>query len=154
VLSRFVVIRTFVAALLMTAGAVGQFQWEYREFMALGAGGSRALAEALTMAVTAAIMFQIVYLQSCRSLRESIFRIGVACNPWIFAGTASLLILQAAFVCAPPAAGGQGAGTSALGPARRLPLSFEGDRRAPAALPPFRLFSAAFHGVIRAWSRS
>jgi Ca2+-transporting ATPase len=102
VLSRFVVMRTLVAALVMTAGAVGLFQWEYADYLRRGAPRDLALAEAQTMAVTAVIMFQIFYLLNCRSLRDTVFGIGVFSNPWIFVGIGALLALQAAFVYAPP----------------------------------------------------
>jgi Ca2+-transporting ATPase len=102
VLSRFVVVRTLIAALVMTAGAVGLFQWEYAAYMGQGSAPSVALAEAQTTSVTAVILFQIFYLLDCRSLRESVFRSGLRGNPWIFAGIGALLLLQAAFIYAPP----------------------------------------------------
>ena len=102
VLSRFVVVRTVLAALVMTAGAVGLFQWEYTAYMGQGAAHSVALAEAQTMSVTAVILFQIFYLLDCRSLREPVHRNGLGGNPWIFAGIGALLLLQAAFIYAPP----------------------------------------------------
>jgi Ca2+-transporting ATPase len=98
VLSGFIVIRTFVVAILMTAGAIGLFLYE---FQAMGAGGSEALARAQTMAVTTVIMFQIFYLLNCRSLRHSIWKIGVFSNKTVFIGIASLLALQAMFIYAP-----------------------------------------------------
>lgn len=61
-----------------------------------------ALAEAQTLAVTTVIWFQIFYLLQCRSLRESVFRIGLASNPWIFFGIGAIVLLQAAFIYAPP----------------------------------------------------
>ncbi len=98
VLSGFVVMRTFVVALLMTAGAVGLFLYEYG---AAGGSGAEALAKAQTMAVTTVVMFQIFYMLNCRSLRDSILRIGLFSNPTVFAGIAAILVLQALFVYAP-----------------------------------------------------
>jgi Ca2+-transporting ATPase len=60
------------------------------------------LAEAQTMAVTTMIMFQIFYVLNCRSLRGTMRSIGVLSNPMIFLGIGVLLVLQAAFVYAPP----------------------------------------------------
>ena len=77
VLSRFVLRRTVVAALLMTAGAVGVFLWEFGHYLGQGAAPPLALAEAQTMAVTTVIMFQVFYLQNSRSLRDSVWRIGL-----------------------------------------------------------------------------
>jgi Ca2+-transporting ATPase len=97
VLSGFIVMRTLAVALLMAAGAVGLFLYEYA-----AAGGSReALAKAQTMAVTTVVMFQIFYLLNCRSLRGSIVKIGLFSNATVFGGIAAILALQALFVYAP-----------------------------------------------------
>jgi Ca2+-transporting ATPase len=97
VLSGFVIMRTFVAAVLMTAGAVGLFLWEYN----LSGKNWEAVSKAQTMAVTTVILFQIFYMFNCRSLRDSIFKIGLFSNPTVFIGIAALLILQALFIYAP-----------------------------------------------------
>ena len=98
VLSGFVILRTLVVALLMSAGAIGLFLYEYR---AAGDDGPGALAKAQTMAVTTVVMFQIFYMLSCRSLRDSIARIGVFSNRFVFIGIAAVLALQALFIYAP-----------------------------------------------------
>ena len=98
VLSGFIVMRTFVVAILMTAGAIGLFLYE---FEVAGAGGPEALAKAQTMAVTTVIMFQIFYLLNCRSLRDSVRKIGVFSNQTVFAGIAAIIALQAMFIYAP-----------------------------------------------------
>jgi Ca2+-transporting ATPase len=98
VLSTFVVMRTFVVAALMTAGAVGLFLYEYA---AAGGRGPEALAKAQTMAVTTVVMFQIFYLLNCRSLRDSFLRIGVFSNPTVFIGIGAIVALQAMFIYAP-----------------------------------------------------
>lgn len=98
VLSGFIVMRTFVVAILMTAGAIGLFLYE---FQAAGVGGPEALAKAQTMAVTTVIMFQIFYLLNCRSLRDSILKIGMFSNKSVFIGIAAILALQAMFIYAP-----------------------------------------------------
>jgi Ca2+-transporting ATPase len=97
VLSGFIVMRTLVVAALMTAGAVGLFLHAYRA----AGGGAAALATAQTMAVTTVVMFQIFYLFNCRSLRDSILKIGAFSNPTVFAGIGAILALQALFVYAP-----------------------------------------------------
>ncbi len=106
ILNKFVVIRTFVAATLMALGAVGLFLYEYySELPKVDAGlltKATVLAEAQTMAVTTVIMFQIFYMLNCRSLRDSIFRIGLFSNKAVFVGIGALLVLQAAFIYAPP----------------------------------------------------
>jgi Ca2+-transporting ATPase len=101
VLSRFLMVRTAVVALLMAAGAIGLFQWEYSTELAAGAAPAVALAEAQTMAVTTIVLFQVFYLLNCRSLRDSIRAIGVFSNKVVFLGIAAILALQVAFVNAP-----------------------------------------------------
>ena len=58
-------------------------------------------AVAQTQAVTTVIFFQIFYLLNCRSFQESILRMGIATNPWIFVGIGAVLVLQAGFVYLP-----------------------------------------------------
>jgi len=55
-----------------------------------------------TAAVTTIILFQAFYLLECRSLHASLFRMSLRGNPWVWAGIAAVLVLQAAFVYAPP----------------------------------------------------
>jgi magnesium-transporting ATPase (P-type) len=101
-LGRFVLTRTVVAGLLMTAGSVGLFLMEFAKGLGAGEPPTQALHEAQTMAVTAVIMFQVFYVLECRSLTSSLFRIGLLSNPVIFAGIGAVLALQAAFIYAPP----------------------------------------------------
>ncbi|MCX5740439.1 MAG: cation transporting ATPase C-terminal domain-containing protein, partial [Proteobacteria bacterium] len=108
VLSGFMIVRTFVAATLMCAGAVGLFYWEYAGGLSLtgrAADGATAtaiaLAEAQTMAVTTVIAFQIFYMLNCRSLRGTLASVGFFSNGTVFIGIASLLALQALFIYAP-----------------------------------------------------
>jgi len=106
VLNKFVVFRTFLAATLMTAGAVGLFLWQYEQEMAVrvstGLTEAQIASEAQTMAVTTVIMFQVFYMLSCRSLNDSIFRIGFFSNKAVFVGIGAVLALQALFIYAPP----------------------------------------------------
>ena len=95
VLSPFVIWRTLLAAVMMTASAVGVFLWA-----SAASGGS--LAEAQTMAVTTVILFQIVYLQHSRSMRDSPWRIGFNSNPAVHVGVATVLLAQTAFIYLPP----------------------------------------------------
>ncbi len=104
VLSRFVIWRTALAAVLMTAGAIGVFQWYFDPFLdpAKAAAPDAALAQAQTMAVTTVIMFQVFYLQTSRSLRHSLWHIGLTSNPAIYLGVGTLLLVQAAYIYLPP----------------------------------------------------
>jgi len=101
VLDRFLLIRTVVVALLMTAGAIGLFLLAYYGQVGRGVPAVTALAEAQTMAVTSIVLFQIFYLIECRSLRGSVLEMGLWSNPWIYAGIGALLVLQLGFVYLP-----------------------------------------------------
>ncbi len=101
-LSPLVLRRTAMAALLMTAGAVGLFIWEWRVGLGLGDPPALALAEAQTMAVTSVILFQVFYLLESRSLTASIVGASWRSNPALLPGIATVLGLQAALVWWPP----------------------------------------------------
>ena len=53
------------------------------------------------MAVTAMILFQIVYLFNCRSLTRSNIRIGFFSNHHVFIGVSFVFLAQIAFVYLP-----------------------------------------------------
>jgi magnesium-transporting ATPase (P-type) len=101
-LSGFLVIRMFLVAGLMTASAIGLFWYEYLTDMRVGIDPVAALAESQTVAVTTIILFQAIYLLNCRSLTESIVRIGIFSNMHVYYGIATALVLQLAFVYLPP----------------------------------------------------
>jgi magnesium-transporting ATPase (P-type) len=99
-LGTFLILRTVLVAVLMAAGAIGLFLWEYwtdvdRE------GHTIAAREAQTMAVTTVIFFQMFYLLNCRSLRGSLLHIGLFSNRKVFVGIGVLLLLQAGFMYLP-----------------------------------------------------
>jgi calcium-translocating P-type ATPase len=86
VIGPFLLVRTVVVTLLMTAAGLGLF----------------ALRDDQTLVVTTIVLFQVVYLLECRSLRHSILAIGPWSNRWALAGIGAVVALQAAFVYAPP----------------------------------------------------
>ncbi|MGE5153892.1 MAG: cation-translocating P-type ATPase [Bdellovibrio bacteriovorus] len=102
VLSRFVLWRTAIAALMMTAGAVGVFLWKYGHHLESDRAQPLALAEAQTLAVTTVILFQVFYLQKSRSLRDPVWRIGLFSNPAVYIGVTTVLVVQTAFIYLPP----------------------------------------------------
>ncbi len=101
ILNRFVLIRTTVVASLMTAGAIGLFLWEYYLQNDGEVAQSVVLAQAQTMSVTTVILFQIFYLLNCRSLRDSVFTIGLWSNATVFVGIAGIFALQLGYVYLP-----------------------------------------------------
>ena len=103
VLSGFLLARTAIVALLMTAATVGVFLWEYSAELAREIAPAVALAEAQTVAVSTIILFQCFYLANCRSLRYSFLAVGALSNKTFYLGVLLVLILQAIFVYVPPA---------------------------------------------------
>ncbi len=101
VLSQFVIVRTLLAAVLMAAGAIGIFSWEYSKDLANGLPVQLALPQAQTTTVSTVILFQIFYMLNCRSLKGSVFKIGVLSNPAVFIGVGLLVVLQLGFVFTP-----------------------------------------------------
>jgi len=101
-LSPFLVFRTFLVGALMTAGAVGLFLHEYNADLLAGMPLDRARAEAQTIAVTTIILFQMLYLLNCRSLTQTLWRIGLFSNRWVYIGILVTLGLQLAFVYLAP----------------------------------------------------
>jgi Ca2+-transporting ATPase len=69
------------------------FEWE----LALGA----SVEEARTVAVNVVVMVEIFYLLNCRSLTESMFRIGAFSNRWLFVSIGGMLLLQLLFTYLP-----------------------------------------------------
>ena len=90
--------RTVVVAILMTMGAVALFHSEFDSALAKGVQAGSALTNAQTMAVTTVVFFQLFYMLNCRSLKESIFAIGLTSNQAVFWGVGTIGILQAAFI--------------------------------------------------------
>ncbi len=68
ILNGFLLAKTLTVSIVMASGTIGLFLWEYDREIGNGALEVVALAQAQTMAVTAMILFQIIYLFNCRSL--------------------------------------------------------------------------------------
>jgi Ca2+-transporting ATPase len=100
-LNPFVIFRTILVALIITLTGIGLFLKEFSIAIDVGVMGTDALMEAQTMAVTSIVFLQIFYMLNCRSLRESIFNIGVISNPTVFLGIGILLVLQLSYVYLP-----------------------------------------------------
>jgi magnesium-transporting ATPase (P-type) len=81
-----------VGAILL-AGAFGLFESELRQ--------GRGVDEARTAAAAVFIVVQIFYLFNCRSLTQSVLRVGLVSNPWALLGSAGMLLLQIGFTYFP-----------------------------------------------------
>lgn len=101
-LSPFLIFRTFLVGVLMTAGAVGLFLHEYKADLLADVPADLARVEAQTVAVTTIILFQMLYLLNCRSLTQTFWRIGLFSNRWVYIGMLATLGLQLAFVYLAP----------------------------------------------------
>ena len=93
ILTGVLVWRLFIVGLLLLGGAFGLFEWE----LTTGA----TIAEARTVAVNVFIFVELFYLFNCRSLTQSMFRLGLFSNPLLLAGVAIMVILQALYTYLP-----------------------------------------------------
>ena len=93
ILSPELVIRILIVGTLILIGAFGLYEWE------LSRGAT--LAAARTVAVNTVIAIEIFYLFNCRSLRESMFRLGVLSNRWVVVGVGAMVLLQLLFTYVP-----------------------------------------------------
>jgi Ca2+-transporting ATPase len=85
--------RVLLVGILILVGAFGLFELTLLK----GAG----IAEARTAAVNAVMFIGAFYLLNCRSLRYSMFQIGVFGNRWLWVSMAALILLQLAFTYMP-----------------------------------------------------
>lgn len=101
VFTSFVLFRTITVSILMTLGTIGLFLWEYRPEISKGMPEDLAISEAQTAAVTAIILFQVLYLFHCRSFKLPVFRLNFFSNFPLLIGVGFTLLAQAAFVYTP-----------------------------------------------------
>jgi len=93
ILTRALLIRVLLVGGLILIAAFGLYEWALRE--------GRSVAQARTIAVNVVIFIELFYLFNCRSLTESVFRIGFFSNPWAFAGAGAMVLIQLLFTYAP-----------------------------------------------------
>ena len=93
ILNGMLIRRMLLVGLLILAAAFSLFNWE------IGQGAS--VAAARTAAVNVVILISIFYLFNSRSLTRSIFEIGLFSNPWAWAGSTLMILLQLLFTYAP-----------------------------------------------------
>ena len=89
IIDRLVLSRTVGVGVLMAAGGIGLFLFEYYWQIGQGVSADFALAEAQTMAVTTIVFLQIFYLLNSRSLLYSVLEVGLWTNKWIYVGIGS-----------------------------------------------------------------
>ena len=87
------VARIVLVGCMLLVGAFGMFEWR----MGQGSG----VAAARTCAVNIFVFGEIFYLFNCRSLRRSMFRIGLFSNRWALSGVMLMVLLQLSFTYLP-----------------------------------------------------
>lgn len=93
VLTRPLAFRIVLVGILLLAGSFGLFEWELAE--------GESLDAARTVAVNVFVVGGIFYLFNCRSLRYSMFRLGILTNRWVLGGVALMIALQLAYTYLP-----------------------------------------------------
>ncbi|MGZ8153515.1 MAG: HAD-IC family P-type ATPase, partial [Methylovulum sp.] len=94
ILTRHLVFRICLVGVLLLAGAFGLFTWELSH--------GESLAVARCVAVNVFVFSELFYLFNCRSLRYSMFYVGVFSNLWVIFGVLSMTALQLLFTYWPP----------------------------------------------------
>ena len=89
ILTKHLVFRICLVGLLLLAGAFGLFEWELSH--------GETLAHARTVSVNVFVFGELFYLFNCRSLRYSMFKVGLFSNPWVIFGATSMIALQLLF---------------------------------------------------------
>jgi Ca2+-transporting ATPase len=95
-------LRCILVGSVMAAGALLLFADTYYGDRALiHAPPEVSLRKAQTLVTTTVVLYQVLYLLQCRSLRTSVFKMNAFSNPLIYAGIAVTLVFQVIFVHAP-----------------------------------------------------
>ncbi|OAI16064.1 carbonate dehydratase [Methylomonas lenta] len=94
ILTKHLVFRVCLVGLLLLTSAFGLFEWELSH--------GESLAKARTVAVNVFVCCELFYLFNCRSLRYSMFKVGLFSNLWVIFGVFSMILLQALFTYWPP----------------------------------------------------
>ncbi len=93
ILSGELVTRIIMVGVMLLIGSFGLFEWA----LTRGAGEDQAR----TIAVSVFAVGQSFYLLNCRSLRVSMFHLGLLSNRWVWVGIAVMMLAQLAFVYVP-----------------------------------------------------
>jgi magnesium-transporting ATPase (P-type) len=93
ILSGILITRILLVSSLMLAAVFSVFTWQKST--------GYPVEVARTVAVNLFIMIELTYLFNCRSLTRSMFKIGLLSNPWVLAGSGSMIVLQLLFTYTP-----------------------------------------------------
>ena len=93
ILTAHLLLRIVLVGVLLLIASFGLFEWELSH--------GESLAKARTVAVNVFVFCQLFYLFNCRSLRFSMFYVGVFSNRWLLAGVLGMSMLQLLFTYSP-----------------------------------------------------
>lgn len=93
ILTKNLIGRIFLVGGLLLIAVFALFQWE----ISRGAD----IAQARTVAVNVFIVMELFYLFNCRSLTQSVFKLGFFTNMWVFGGVAIMLLVQMVYTYLP-----------------------------------------------------
>lgn len=93
ILTGHLIFRTVLVGLLLAAGSSGLLEWELMH--------GESIEKARTAAVNVFAVGQTFYLLNCRSLTQSMFKLGLFSNGWLWSGITVMLLAQAAFTYVP-----------------------------------------------------
>ena len=85
--------RIVTVSTLLLAGSFGLFMWELEH--------GASVEYARTVAANVFVFGELFYLFNCRSMTESVFRIGLFSNPWVVGGVLLMTGLQLLFTYLP-----------------------------------------------------
>ncbi|HSG10519.1 MAG TPA: cation-transporting P-type ATPase [Gammaproteobacteria bacterium] len=93
VLTAELMFRIGLVSLMLLLGAFGLFEWVLQQ--------GRSVEMARTAAVNMFVFGELFYLFNCRSLRYSVFRLGLFSNRWLILGVVVMILLQMWFTYSP-----------------------------------------------------
>jgi cation-transporting ATPase F len=93
ILTTELVIRLFIVGTILCIGALWIFEWAQAQ--------GRSNEEARTLAVNVFVLGEMMYLFNCRSMRYSMFRLGLFTNPLLWLGVFLMIALQVLYTYVP-----------------------------------------------------
>jgi Ca2+-transporting ATPase len=94
ILTLDIMLRITTVGIILLIGAFGSFQWAI-------ANVNMSPDAARTVAVNVFVVVEIFYLYNCRSLTQSVWRVGLFSNQWLTLGVVTMIVLQLAFTYIP-----------------------------------------------------
>lgn len=92
-LTRELIMRIGIVGFLLLVCSFGLFEWELQQ--------GNSVTAARTSAVNVFVFGELFYLFNCRSLRYSMFRLGLFSNLWLLGGVGTMILLQLLFTYQP-----------------------------------------------------